>query len=160
MAFNLFSSVHTGHLMYIELDWMRTPWMCIHQILIQSTLIPIHFRGGFDPDWSGLYNCALHLRTKRHGIHKCIDYIDSEHTSPGYTLCFMYLLISRSNMMAGWSTDQTWVPLYSCVELWPLEVWIPIGQFGYWTGLNLDSVERGEDLELYMYYDANTAATA
>ena len=34
-----------------------------------------------------------------------VDYIDSEDASPGYTLYSTYLLISKNDMMAGWSTD-------------------------------------------------------
>ena len=46
-----------------------------------------------------------------------VNYIDSEGASPGYTLYSTYLLISKNNTMAGWSTDES-----AMVEVWPLEV--------------------------------------
>ena len=43
--------------------------------------------------------CAV--RTKKGMACTLVSNTDSERVSPGYTLCFMYLLNSRSNMMAG-----------------------------------------------------------
>ena len=44
----------------------------------------------------------MRVRTKKGVACTFVSTTDSEHISPGYTLCFKYLLNSRSDMVAGW----------------------------------------------------------
>ena len=57
--------------------------------------------------WVDLYQAIVHCTRglKRRGIHERVKYINSEWASPGYTQCSTYLLISRSNMKAGWTDE-------------------------------------------------------
>ena len=92
-----YRTVHTGHPMRIELDQIQ--FECVHTecaFARGSGLIPIHFQR-----WFQLHNCMLCVRIQKGVACMLMSTTDSEHDSPGYTLCSIYLLNSRSNMMAG-----------------------------------------------------------
>ena len=68
--------------------------------LTQSRLIPIHFQRWFRSRL--IWIMQLRFAHEEKGMaYMHMSTIDSERTSPGYTLCSAYLLISRSNTMAG-----------------------------------------------------------
>ena len=51
--------------------------------------------------WIDLDRAVVREDQKGRGMHARVLNTNSEHASPGYTLCFTYLLNLRSNMMAG-----------------------------------------------------------
>ena len=143
--------------------------MRICPIRIWSGLIPIHFQRWFRSglNWIAQLRFA-HEDQKGHGIHARVDYQQWARFS-GATHCVPRVCLTREAIW--WLAEvKIWRGCHgSCVEVWPLEVtvhvwiqfctmqcgrdrllwcaldshWIRIRQFGYWTGLNPDSVWTG-----------------
>ena len=83
--------------------WVRPHWIRIRPIQIQSAN-PLPEVVLIQTD---LDHAIEHEDQKGCGMQTRVLNTDGERASPGYTLCFMYLLNSRSNMMAVWSKDLT-----------------------------------------------------
>ena len=137
--------------------------MHICPIWIQSGLIPIHFQRWF---WSGLnWISQFRVRTKR-AWHACLCQLLTASALLRATCC-VPRICSTWEALCWLAEVNMWRGCHgSCVEVCPLEVnvhawirfctmqcvhdwcaldlhWIRIGQFSYWTSLNLDSVWTG-----------------
>ena len=142
--------------MRIELDWIQ--FECIRTECA-------FFQSKSDPDWSGSRNCAWEPKRV---CHVCSCRLPTVSTLLRATHSVPHIC---STQEATWwlAEVKIWQGCHgtcSYVEAWPLEVnvhtwiwfrtmqcgcdrcaldshWILIGQLGYWTNLNLDSVWTG-----------------
>ena len=106
--------------MHIELDWIQIE--CIHtecaftQSRFQSGSTS---RGGFDLDWPGLRNCALRVRTKRCGMHMCVDYRQQwEHFSRLHSVFYVSARLEKKyNGWLEYRSDEDTLNLHWAIRL-------------------------------------------